>query len=393
MTEALAGLDRDDLLAERAEAEAQLRAAEATLGIPPSPPNGHGDKTQEPDHPAKKSDKVNTQQAEAGPQIDLAELRSAAAACLVADDELAVAADEATQRPLPVEGQLGTAESAFARALDAREDLPAAWRRLVGALISATGMAIVVGALGWNVYWLLVPIALIAIMTVDLRVAGKAAREASVEAAQVLASVGVPGAENLDRIRSERARIEVAEARLVSARAARDAAYARFEALAPGRLPSEVDEIIADCEARQSAREAAEAEAAEAERVEAERHIEVEALEVEALEVEEALEAEPIDAERAPEPGPVASEPVVGPTPTATEWWFGSLEAPAAPPAASAPVRALAERLSTEGREALARIEAQLAALDRVELAKRSLEWHETNGSSEPAGDTPPEKP
>ena len=371
MTEALTGLDRDDLLAERAEAEAQLRAAEATLGIPPPPPNGQGGKTQEPDHPAKKSDEVNTQQAQAGPQVDAVELRSAAAACLAADDELAVAADEATQRPLPDEGQLGTAEFAFARALDAREDLPAAWRRLVGALISATGMAIVVGALGWNVYWLLVPIALIAIMTVDLRVAGKAAREASVEAAQVLASVGVPGAENLDRIRSERARIEVAETRLVTARATRDAAYARFEELAPGRLPSEVDEIIADDEAQQSAQQAAEAEAAEAERIEAER----------------------IKVEKAPEPGPVTSEPVVEPTPTATEWWFGSLEAPAAPPAASAPVRALAERLSAEGREALARIEAQLAALDRVELAKRSLEWHESSGSGELAGDTPPEKP
>ena len=401
MTEALTGLDRDDLLAERAEAEAQLRAAEATLGIPPTPPNRHGAKTQEPDHPAKKSDEVNAQQAEAGPQIDLAELRSAAAACLVADDELAVAADVATQRPLPDEGQLGTAESAFARALDAREDLPAAWRRLVGALISATGMAIVVGALGWNVYWLLVPIALIAIMTVDLRVAGKAAREASVEAAQVLASVGVPGAENLDRIRSERARIEMAEARLVTARATRDAAYARFEELAPGRLPSEVDDIVADCEAQQSAREAAAAEAAEIERIEAER-LEAERLETERLEAErletERIETERIDAERpvtekAPAPGPVASEPVVEPTPTATEWWFGSLEAPAAPPAASAPVRALAERLSAEGREALARIEAQLAALDRVELAKRSLEWHETNGSSEHTGDTPPEKP
>jgi hypothetical protein len=371
MTEALTGLDRDDLLAERAEAEAQLRAAEATLGIPPPPPNGQGGKTQEPDHPAKKSDEVNTQQAEAGPQVDPVELRSAAAACLAADDGLAMAAAEATERPLPDEGQLGTAESAFARALDAREDLPAAWRRLVGALISATGMAIVVGALGWNVYWLLVPIALIAIMTVDLRVAGKAAREASVEAAELLASVGVPGAENLDRIRSERARIEMAEARLLTARATRDAAYARFEELAPEGLPSEVDEIIADHEAQQAAQQAAE-EAAQA----------------------EAAEAERIRATgNAPEPEQMPAEPVIEPAPTATEWWFGSLEAPAAPPAASAPVRALAERLSAEGREALARIEAQLAALDRVELAKRSLEWHETNGSGGQAGETPPEAP
>ena len=213
-------------------------------------------------------------------------------------------------------------------------------------------------------------------MTVDLRVAGKTAREASGEAAQILASVGVPGAENLDRIRSERERIEVAEARLGTARAGRDAAYARFEELAPGRRPSEVDDVIAEYETHRAARQAAEQAARQA--------------------AEQAAEAAAAELVRAPEkvaePDVEAVEPVIEPTPTATEWWFGSLEAPAAPPAASAPVRALAERLSAEGREALARIEAQLAALDRVELARRSLEWHETNGSGDPAGDTPPEK-
>ena len=251
MSGGLTDVDRNALLAERAEAEAQLRAAEATLGIPPASPEGPAAETQEPDHSAKKSDEVNPQQAEAEPQADWAELRAAAADCLSADEDLARAAAAASERPLPDEAQLGTAESASARALEAREDLPAAWRRLVGAMISATGMAIVVGALGWSVYWLLVPIALIAIMTVDLRVAGKNALEASAEAARELASVGTPGAESLDRIRSERARIEDAEARLATARADRDAAYARFEELAPGRPPSEVEEIIADDEARE----------------------------------------------------------------------------------------------------------------------------------------------
>ena len=86
----------------------------------------------------------------------------------------------------------------------------------------------------------------------------------------------------------------------------------------------------------------------------------------------------------------------------AADWWFAKPSAETAPePVAApepasvgappAPVRALAERLSKEGREALARIEAQLAALDRVELAKKSLEWHEaqTNGqpNGRPAGD------
>ena len=118
----------------------------------------------------------------------------------------------------------------------------------------------------------------------------------------------------------------------------------------------------------------------------------------------EAAEAKAAEAEIA-EPAPTSA--------VTAEWWFGSnapatrpepAAAPEPAPAyaeseptptaapASPPVRALAERLSAEGREALARIEAQLAALDRLELAKRSLEWHEAQsagGESEAPGPTP----
>jgi hypothetical protein len=323
MTEALTDVDRSALLAERAEAEAQLRAAEATLGAPPPvATNGRAGSEQDSTHDGEEA-------AATDGSLDAEALRQAATAARVADDALARAASEAAERPLPSEAQLGTAESSFAEALEAREDLPAAWRRLVGALISSTGMAIVIGALGWNVYWLLAPIALIAIMTVDLRVAGRAAREASVQAARELASVGVAGAEGLDRIRAERTKIEAAEARLADARADRDAAYDRFQELAPGRLPSEVEAVIAEYEAQRS--------------------------------------APPDVAPEAPEPAPA---PAPAPTP-----------ARPLPPPPPAPVRALAERLSAEGREALARVEAQLAALDRVELAKKSLQWHETQSA------------
>ncbi len=103
-------------------------------------------------------------------------------------------------------------------------------------------------------------------------------------------------------------------------------------------------------------------------------------------------EAEPAEAEPAAlEPAETAPA-LTSDAPVPAEWWFGSKDPPPVPVAASAPVRALAERLSAEGREALARIEAQLAALERVDLAKRSLEWHEANGSSEPAAEAPPEK-
>jgi hypothetical protein len=369
------GVDRDTLLAERAEA--QLRAAEATLGISRPPangrPDGEGGAEQEPDEGAQNRKDVDRHDGVDG-EFDVEALRRAATLARAADDELARAASEATVR-LPDEARLGPAESAFARALELQDELPAAWRRLVGALISATGMAIVVGALGWSVYWLLVPIALIAILTVDLRVAGKAAREASAEAAQELAAVGITGADGLERIRRQRTTTEETESRLAAARAERDAAYARFEELAPGRRPSEVEEIVAEHEAERTAR----AEAAAAARAEAAATTAGERPPVEAK-----TEAASVTPE-APEPALPTVAPVIEAPPTASEWWFGSKEAPPAPAAASAPVRALAERLSAEGREALARIEAQLAALDRLELAKRSLEWHEANGS---AGDS-----
>jgi hypothetical protein len=428
VTDEVTALDRATLLAERAEAEAQLRAAEATLGIPPAGSNGDAGTSpeaseQEPDEAAQKTQDVDAPNEAA--TLDVEELRAAAAAARTADDELAKAASEA-ERPRSGDARLQTAESAFEQVLEIQEDLPAAWRRLVGALISATGMAIVVGALGWNVYWLLVPIALIAILTVDLRLSGKAAREASAGAARELALVGVEGAEGLDRIRLERVSAEEAEGRLATARADRDAAYARFEALAPGRRPSEIEEIIAEYEADQAdAAAKSEAEApAEPQEIEVsvepdevevsvepdEVEVSVEPDEVELLPEPEEVPVEPEEvdgpaevdistaepaAEVAPEPfaAATAQEPSVEVPATAGEWWFGSKEVPAPPAAASAPVRALAERLSAEGREALARIEAQLAALERVEHARKSLEWHEANGSAErSATEAPPEK-
>jgi hypothetical protein len=409
MSEALpgSGVDRDALLAERAEAEAQLQAAEATLGNSPTNTNGITDDKQERKEPVQKPLNVEVQD-DPVEELDVAALQQAAARARLADDELAMAASEAADAPDGSGVRLGTAEGAFARVLEIREELPATWRRLVGALISATGMAIVVGALGWNVYWLLVPIALIAILTVDLRLAGKAIQEASTEAAHELAAVGVSGTEALDRIRSHRARTDDVEGRLAAARAEREAAYDRFDELAPGRLPSELDEIIAEYEAEQAARaqaraefEAARAEAeAEAEAARAQAEVEAEEAAAQA-EVEEEAEEVPVEpaattleVDVADEPEadePAAAEEPAGPV-TASEWWFGSTEAPEAPATAAAPVRALAERLSAEGREALARIQAQLDALDRVELAKKSLEWHEANGAAEPA-DTTQQKP
>src|SRR5205085_410066 len=86
------------------------------------------------------------------------------------------------------------------------------------------------------------------------------------EAGRGLAMVGVEGNGGLDRIRLQRTELEAAEGRLAAARADRDAAYARFEELAPGRRPSEVEEVITEHEAEQAARAEAEAARAEARR-------------------------------------------------------------------------------------------------------------------------------
>jgi hypothetical protein len=355
MTEALTGLDRDTLLAERAEAEAQLKAAQATLGLRPTAPNGDGAPEQEPDEAAQNT--LDVDAPDGATTHDVVELRRAATAARTADDALAQAASEAAGRPPSGEAQLGTAESAFALALEIQEDLPAAWRRLVGALISAIGMAIVIGALGWNTYWLLVPIALIAILTIDLRLSGKAAREAAGEAARELATVGVEGDGGLDRIRMQRTGLAEAEGRLATARADRDAAYARFDELAPGRRPSEVEEVIAEYEAEQAAQAEAETAArteaeAAASQAEAETAAQAEAETAARTEAEaEASQAEAETAARAeadaqagavaetevevePEAGESAvtvPEPAVEAPVTASEWWFGSKEAPAPP--------------------------------------------------------------
>jgi hypothetical protein len=82
VADAVTGLDRDTLLAERAEAEAQLRAAEATLGIPPAAPNGETAREQEPDEATQKTQDVDA--PDGALTLDVEELRQAAAAARAA---------------------------------------------------------------------------------------------------------------------------------------------------------------------------------------------------------------------------------------------------------------------------------------------------------------------
>ena len=216
MTEAITGIDRALLLAERAEAEAQMRAADATLGLDTA---GAGQRSG----PLRRRNGTNrprslplwrrtsSRQSSSGPAPSSACPSSTWPSCggrRPRPGRPTTSWPGPPPRPPgdrcrePAAEQMGPAETAFARALEIQEDLPAAWRRLVGALISATGMAIVIGALGWNTYWLLVPIALIAIMTVDLRVAGQGG-PGGVGGGRPGAGLrsASPGADGLERIR------------------------------------------------------------------------------------------------------------------------------------------------------------------------------------------------
>ena len=73
MTEALTGVDRETLLAERAEAEAQLRAAEATLGKAPVN-NGRSAAEEEPGKGAQNFPTVDGEEEAASHSLDVAEV-------------------------------------------------------------------------------------------------------------------------------------------------------------------------------------------------------------------------------------------------------------------------------------------------------------------------------
>jgi len=153
--------------------------------------------------------------------------------------------------------------------------------------------------------------------------------EASVEATRELASVGVAGVDGLDRIRQERARIEEAEQRRPQP-GGRDAAYARFEELAR-TPPSEAEDVIADYEAER--RPPGRGRRQRSERA-----------------ARPPVEPEPSSPPSRCPPPPSGSRTArrVAGAAAAVEWWFGRSRRRRR----LRPVKALAERLSAEGREA-----------------------------------------
>jgi hypothetical protein len=215
--EQAAGLpSRDDVSADRAEALAQLNAALASMAAH-VPPDVSG----------------------AGP-----ELRAAAKAVATSLVDLHQAQKKLSWLTTVDPGRLDAAKAAIDALKEAREDLPPARRRTVGSLISATGMGLVVGTLGWPAWAYLVPTQLMLLMTADLRVAGIRARRASVAAAEQMAAAGVAGAEGLDRARARVQDWKTAEDRVAACVARVAGARAAWDKVSPGTDPEEVEVVI-----------------------------------------------------------------------------------------------------------------------------------------------------
>lgn len=214
------------LAADRAEALAQLQAAQATLGqgMSPSPPHAAAAPVEQ--------------------GVDPDALRLAAREALAAAHEAERAEEGLAGLPAGDPDALRAAEEAVADAEAARGEVSPARHRAVGAIISGTGMAIVVAVLAWPPWWYVVPVTLVGVLAADLRMAGSAARDASVRAAEQLAAVGVAGPEGLEPARARQREWEAAARRVEAACRRRDEAQARWAELAPGADPGDVEGLV-----------------------------------------------------------------------------------------------------------------------------------------------------
>jgi hypothetical protein len=139
---------------------------------------------------------------------------------------------------------LDEAEAALTDAKSACADLPPAWRRTAGSLISATGMVIVIAALSWDAWVYLLPAALVVVVTADLRVAAAAHRAAMARAAEAMAATGLAGPEDLPGAQAKAKTAAAARARAEAAAGRRDETAAHWARLAPGTAPEDVEALI-----------------------------------------------------------------------------------------------------------------------------------------------------
>jgi hypothetical protein len=196
------GVDAAVLFAERAEALAQLAAAEASLAGLDRPPVSSA--------------------------ADAELLRRVAREALAAEAAVQAIRSRVTQPASPPE--VTTAVGVAAETL--LGDLSVARRRMAGAVISSCGMSIVVAAAGWSPLWHAAPVMLVSLFAADLRAASRAAR---------LATEPEPELDHRPAAADEVADGEALRAaEEIAARA-----LARWGALAPEGPPAEVESIIA----------------------------------------------------------------------------------------------------------------------------------------------------
>lgn len=211
-----------ELAADRAEAQAQLQAAQATLAeldaASPCPPV--------PDIvPEVLRDAAR----------DLHRLRAEAQ-----EGEAFAAALPTGPEP----GVLAAAEQALADTREARLALPPAWRRTAGSLVSATGMLILIAALGLDAWVYLAPAALVVTMTTGLRMAAAAHRAASARFDEAMARSGLTHPEDLPGALAKAKTALAARTRAEEAARRRDEAAAHWARLAPGTAPEDVETLI-----------------------------------------------------------------------------------------------------------------------------------------------------
>jgi hypothetical protein len=210
----------EDLIGDRAEALLQLNAALSHMAslVPPETDGSGSD--------------------------DSSALRAAAKVVATARIDLAQAEKALSWLETADPARLEAARLALDEATLARDDLHPARTRVTGSLISATGMTIAVAALGWPAWAYLVPTQLMLLTTADLQVAGATTRKASRRVAQEMAAAGVAGEEGLERAWAAVRDREAAEERVERRRRQVAEAQARWDELAPGRDPEEVEVLI-----------------------------------------------------------------------------------------------------------------------------------------------------
>ena len=230
--------DANELAADRAEALTQIQVAEATLESLATPAVPVEEPAPEPPPPAQPRRKVKKQAAHTE------RLRQVARQAVTASVNLRQAEAALERLPHPEPEVLAAVEQAKEAVGSARSQLDPARRRTVGALISATGMVIVISTVGWPASTYLVPTALVLVVTADMRVAGVNAKKTKERLDEELATFEAGNGVDLEAGRAQITAWQEASARRDDAARRHAEAWAAWEQVAPGTDPGDVEELI-----------------------------------------------------------------------------------------------------------------------------------------------------